>query len=67
MHKDDFEELDEFILFFQIIQVYFILLFKIVLLQNSWRGKELNKFFPPQTQAMTFAFSSVFILILCLI
>ena len=34
--------------------------------QNTQRGKELNKFFPPppQTEATTFAFSYVFILLL---
>ena len=30
--------------------------------QNSYRGKELNKFLPPQTEVTTFAFSSAFIL-----
>ena len=33
-------------------------------MKNSLRGKELNKFCP-QTAATTFAFSSVFILLLC--
>ena len=55
---DDFEEQDEFIPFFQII-----LKFK-QSIQNSYRGKELNKF-SPQSEATTFAFSSVFILFLC--
>ena len=30
---------------------------------GTWRGKELNKFFP-QTEAATFAFSSVFMFLL---
>ena len=38
-------------------------LFLIVLVQNSWHGKELNTFVP-QTAATTFAFSSVFNLLL---
>ena len=32
--------------------------------QNSKHGKKLNKFCPPQTEATTFALSSVFILLL---
>ena len=35
MHQDYLKKKDEFILFF-----------KIVLVQNSWRGKELNQFCP---------------------
>ena len=38
---------------------------KIVLVQNSWRGKKLNKFCPPKQQRRPFVFSSVFILLLC--
>ena len=47
------EETDEFI----------ILFFQIVLMQNSWPGKEFNQF-SPQTAVTTFAFSYVFILLL---
>ena len=34
--------------------------------QNSQRGKEFNKFFPPKRRPISlYAFSSVFILLLC--
>ena len=37
---------------------------QIVLVQNSWRSKELNTICPPpQTEATTFAISSIFILL----
>ena len=42
----------------------FILIFKIFFVQNSKSGKELNQICP-QTAATTFAFRSVFILLLC--
>ena len=38
----------------------------IVLVQNCWRDKKLNQFCPPKQQLMTFAFSSIFILLLCI-
>ena len=41
----------------------FILIFKIFFVQNSKSGKELNQLCP-QTAATTFAFPSVFILLL---
>ena len=43
--------------------ILFILFFKIILVQNSQRGMELNDSIP-QIAVTTFAFSSVFILLL---
>ena len=42
----------------------FILIFELFFVQNSKSGKELNQLCP-QTAATTFAFPSVFILLLC--
>ena len=61
--SDNFEEYDEFV-FFQIILVPFILLFKIVLGKTASAARNRIQFFR-QTEATTFAFYSVFILLLC--
>ena len=47
-----FEEQDKFIHSFihPVNRVAFIQFFKIVLVQNSWRGKELNYFCPPNSR-----------------
>ena len=49
--------------FRQVAIILFILFFKIILVQNSQRGMELNDSIP-QIAVTTFAFSSVFILLL---
>ena len=61
--QEDFEEQDEFIPFFQIILVHFILLFKIVLGKTASAARNLINS-SPQTEATTFALSSAFILLL---
>ena len=56
--QDDFEEQDELILFFQIILVQFILLFKIILGKTASAARNLVNS-SPQREATTFTFHSV--------